>query len=186
MTDDRDENDGRYVFSGYNDNMIDEYSLMNSKLYADGAFTKEYQFGVYTYLYTDLPIISGFIRIPFFSKTRKMYEFRNINTYSYSDDNLYKDYDYDLLPKDMIDGNSIISVVSSYPAHLQSNYIDGYSLESDFNYGLKPGPTSYLQTDSSKRELYKYYIGPGDMKHLGHFQMYGNYLCGHSYDWSAY
>ena len=39
--------------------------------------TKIYQYGVYTYMYVDLPVISSFIKIPYFAKTKKMFEFRN-------------------------------------------------------------------------------------------------------------
>ena len=42
---------------------------------SDGTYCKmssEYQYGVYTYMYTDLPIVSGFLRIPVYNKTKKM------------------------------------------------------------------------------------------------------------------
>ena len=41
---------------------------------------------IYTYMYVDLPVISSLIRIPFFSKTSIMYEFRN---FSYRYDSEY-------------------------------------------------------------------------------------------------
>ena len=40
--------------------------------------TKYYQYGVYTYMYVDLPVVSGMLRIPLFSKTNIMYEFRDL------------------------------------------------------------------------------------------------------------
>jgi hypothetical protein len=40
--------------------------------------TKNYQYGIYTYMYIDLPVISSIIRIPFFAKTDIMYEFRDL------------------------------------------------------------------------------------------------------------
>lgn len=43
------------------------------------ATNKHYQYGVYTYMYVDLPAISQLLKIPFFSKTNIMYEFRNFH-----------------------------------------------------------------------------------------------------------
>lgn len=48
--------------------------------------TKHYQYGVYTYMYVDLPIVSSMIRLPFYSKTNVMYEFRDL---SVSAENVY-------------------------------------------------------------------------------------------------
>lgn len=38
---------------------------------------KHYQYGIYTYMYVDMPVISQVLRIPFVSRTSTMYEFRN-------------------------------------------------------------------------------------------------------------
>ena len=44
----------------------------------DGCATnKHYQYGIYTYMYVDMPIISNILRVPFFARTSTMYEFRN-------------------------------------------------------------------------------------------------------------
>lgn len=40
--------------------------------------TQNYQYGIYTYMYIDLPVLSSMIRIPFFAKTDIMYEFRDL------------------------------------------------------------------------------------------------------------
>ena len=40
--------------------------------------TRTYQYGIYTYMYFDIPVISKLAKIPFFSKTDIMYEFRNL------------------------------------------------------------------------------------------------------------
>lgn len=62
----------------------DEYKKMNSTYKCetiDGknycTTNKHYQYGIYTYMYVELPVISSLIRIPFYSKTSIMYEFRN-------------------------------------------------------------------------------------------------------------
>ena len=50
----------------------DKYKTMNSTYTCNYYYctnTKKYQYGVYTYMYIDLPIVSQMIRIPFFSKT---------------------------------------------------------------------------------------------------------------------
>lgn len=65
------------------------YEAMNStyKCDANGCVTnKHYQYGIYTYMYVELPVVSSLIRIPFFSKTSIMYEFRNI----YAEDSINK------------------------------------------------------------------------------------------------
>lgn len=67
-------------------NIKQTYSSMNSQLSCidlegEGVkcvSTKSYQYGVYTYMYVDLPVVSSLIRIPFFSKTKELHEFRNL------------------------------------------------------------------------------------------------------------
>lgn len=65
-------------------NLVYDDEPMNSSYICenkDGVYAcatnKHYQYGIYTYMYVELPVISGLIRIPFFSKTSTMYEFRN-------------------------------------------------------------------------------------------------------------
>ena len=58
----------------------ERYKNMNSTYQCNEngcATNKHYQYGVYTYMYVDAPVISSVIRLPFFSKTDIMYEFRN-------------------------------------------------------------------------------------------------------------
>ncbi len=53
---------------------------MNSVYQCDSngcATNKHYQYGIYTYMYVEMPVISSILKIPFFSKTSTMYEFRN-------------------------------------------------------------------------------------------------------------
>lgn len=72
----------KYVEVGRNNkNYSDDYKEMNSMYKCDQYHcqnTKKYQYGVYTYMYVDLPVVSSLLKIPFFSKTRIMYEFRDI------------------------------------------------------------------------------------------------------------
>lgn len=82
-----------------------QYANMNSTYKCDykGCVTnKKYQYGIYTYMYTELPVIQNLIRIPLFAKTSIMYEFRDFYVFTNSDnekryvdtssfyDNLYK------------------------------------------------------------------------------------------------
>ena len=72
-------NSDAYRYS--DDYSAEKFKVMNSTYECDEtngcATNKHYQYGVYTYMYVELPVISSLIRIPFFSKTSIMYEFRN-------------------------------------------------------------------------------------------------------------
>lgn len=70
---------------------------MNGKYDGNGNMTKRYQYGVYTYMYVDMPVISGMLKIPFFAKTRTMYDFRDMYiSRSYGENgNKFPDVAYD-------------------------------------------------------------------------------------------
>lgn len=69
----------------------EKYKIMNSTYKCDstnGCVTnKHYQYGIYTYMYVDFPIFSKLIKVPLFSKTSILYEFRNF----YVDEGKYMD-----------------------------------------------------------------------------------------------
>lgn len=68
---------------------------------------KHYQYGVYTYMYVELPVVSNLIRLSFFSKTNPMYEFRNFYVESTEDDTHYIDVETafpNTYKKEKIDG----------------------------------------------------------------------------------
>lgn len=104
------------------------YEKMNSSYKCDskGCTTnRHYQYGVYTYMYVDLPVISSLIRIPFFSKTSIMYEFRNfyLNDDSYEDEGKYYEkyrdtyieaYYNGLYSKEIIDNKIYVNDASNY------------------------------------------------------------------------
>lgn len=54
---------------------------MNSSYICDGTngctTNKHYQYGIYTYMYVDVPVVSSLIKMSFFSRTSIMYEYRN-------------------------------------------------------------------------------------------------------------
>lgn len=70
-----------YDDENYTYNYTDEeYTPMNSSYKCNGngcTTNKHYQYGIYTYMYVEMPVISQLLRLSFFSKTNTMYEFRN-------------------------------------------------------------------------------------------------------------
>ena len=106
-----------------------KYSFMNSQIFnkcnEHQCSTKHYQYGVYTYMYVDLPVVSGLIRIPFFSKTRILYEFRNLryggtkNGVQQYDSNYITD---DYIKEKGIDINSQLVNISDFASYIQAQY----------------------------------------------------------------
>lgn len=64
----------------FNGNLVYEDEKMSSTYICDKngcATNKHYQYGIYTYMYVDLPVVANIIKIPFFAKTSIMYDYRN-------------------------------------------------------------------------------------------------------------
>lgn len=116
--------DKNYVVVAYNldyDGFYDDFSnwnehdkymfsfIENSRGISNGYgnYTKRYQYGVYTYMYVDLPVISKLIRLSYFSKTKEMTEFRNL----YRKDSTYTDLNF--IPDEKIDYEDGLSVLTS-------------------------------------------------------------------------
>ncbi len=57
-------------------NSSDYDNLGYSVVYYRLDNSREYQYGVYTYMYIDLPVVNRILRIPVFGKTKILYEFR--------------------------------------------------------------------------------------------------------------
>lgn len=93
--------------------------------------TKHYQYGVYTYMYVDLPVVSNMIRIPFYSKTNVMYEFRDLDIYVGT-----KVYDTRLIPKDDNGNNMNFLKIST---QILSDYVES-----------SVGKASYFQNINSE------------------------------------
>ena len=81
--------------------------------------TKNYQYGIYTYMYVELPVVSNILRIPFFAKTDIMYEFRDLNYYDYSE----IVYDERRIPKEY---NKILDTqnIFNYSNELSNSYAE--------------------------------------------------------------
>lgn len=90
--------------SGYT-TYVDDESFDSSIIRCDSDNNCEmlytYQYGVYTYMYTDLPLVSGLLRIPVFSKTAQLYDFRNLTS-----DGKFFIFDADSFPSYIADAMS--------------------------------------------------------------------------------
>lgn len=106
---------------------IGGYTILNEANSFDGSVIRcdgdnncqmlyTYQYGVYTYMYTNLPVVSGLLRIPVFSKTAQLHDFRNLTS-----DGLYI-YDVDSIPKTFIDDSSdFLGAVYKYATQIKDN-----------------------------------------------------------------
>ena len=177
---------GSYAVVSYNlDNNSGEYAFgndMNSSV-SDSSYTKKYQYGVYTYMYIDAPIISEIIRIPIFTKTKQMHEFRNLKIVSRSDDNI-KFIDLDIIPADILSDSRLSE--SEYSDKLSEYMLENYTrslAKKEYIHGYNPDLVSdnYIY---DMREAFKYLDntarGAQSLKALG------QHYCGYVIDWSKF
>lgn len=71
---------------------------LNSSYKCDGTngactTNKHYQYGVYTYMYVDFPIVSNILKLSVFGKSDILYEFRNFYVYSKNGKKIITDVD---------------------------------------------------------------------------------------------
>ena len=128
------DNDGKETnapINGIYANGDEMNSLASTDVNYYDVSTKHYQYGVYTYMYVDLPVIASMIKIPFYSKTNVMYEFRDLNAYSET-----KVYDSRMVPKDE-EGNNINLL--KIPTQIMSDYVNS-----------SVGKASYFQNINSE------------------------------------
>lgn len=141
-----------------------------SSISCDGnmcTMSSKYQYGVYTYMYIDLPIVSGLVRIPIFNKTRVMIDQRSLSSVK-SGGKTYV-FDRDVLPYEYINNYSEYYV--NYAEEKEeigkeidissaTNYIDAIKLFSQKildNYNTKSN--SKIDSDYYNEELKKYGYG---------------------------
>lgn len=144
--------DGYYYdyddFMEHDNNM---FSYIEDSLgYSDGLgnYTKKYQYGVYTYMYVDLPIISNFIRLSYFSKTKEMVEYRNLYRFA----NSYVDLDF--IPSDKLTQSSYVGIsmdISSFTNELMQ-YKSDQLLKEDLS--LDGETWSEIKKDSRRMAQY--------------------------------
>ena len=134
---------------------------MNSKIYScdsnnDCNSTKRYQYGVYTYMYVDLPIISSIARIPFYSKTREMYEFRDLVKGKTEEDKIIA-YDINTVPQGFIDQNSDVDIF--YNKELASVMLYYFNMVSNAGFDsdeiIEEKEIEYLFDYTNLREKFK-------------------------------
>lgn len=192
------EENGNYAVVSYNVDVGNDKYVYGDKMDASGLgiiFTKEYQYGVYTYMYIDLPIVSQLVRIPFFSKTNVLHDFRNIRSYYYnktdSDGNTTVDtlyYDYDFFPNAILKGNIDYDGVCKENNPLCQNKIyahlllEGYTSSHLSN--NENGKIVSAGIDYSIRDSFRYSIGDADDAQS--VLTTGRRKCGFSMDWSKY
>ena len=105
-----------------------------------------YQYGVYTYMYTDLPVVSGLLRIPVYSKTKPLHDYRNLAVDKTTDEggnDTYIFYDLDSFPDIfLVADQSLKDIASDYANHIfydnydSANDTNGMYM-SDFGHGIK-------------------------------------------------
>lgn len=61
----------------YNEDMNSTYKCEEKNGINYCTTNKHYQYGIYTYMYVELPVVSSLLKLSYFSKTNPMYEFRN-------------------------------------------------------------------------------------------------------------
>ena len=140
---------------------------------SDGTYCKmssEYQYGVYTYMYTDLPIVSGFLRIPVYNKTKKMQDQRNLvgdlNLNVKSNEGYYI-YDYDIFPSRYTDPDSefykngillfkfYAQLISQNYTNRDVSYFDDYNdVLEKYGHGVRTD-LDYLKYNGKLRELFR-------------------------------
>jgi len=183
-----DEENGNYAVVAYNlDYKSGTYAFddnMNSSVSSDG-YTKSYQYGVYTYMYVDLPVVSSIIRIPVFSKTKELHEFRDLVSVK-SVSNADFVIDAGILPysiSSMLDYETYEKVKGTFSFQLQQNLADKVA-GNPYKYGANPdeyGNGRKVSDILDLREAYKYYDASGQ-----NILTEGRHACGTTVDWSVF
>ena len=210
-----------YNNEGLSDNLgIGSYAFddnFNSKVKCDDSgkclHTTEYQYGVVTYMYVDLPVVSSLLKLSYFSKTREMHEFRDLVKtqvgFEKTDKNTgskyfkYRDVtlDYNYLPTDVsimqeadgIDGPDadtkfqMFGPVTIYANRVLNNTLQKYVNEDVFVFGYDPSIYGNGMRPSSvynMRDAYRYYRTT--QVEAQEFFKSGRYGCGYEFDWSVY
>lgn len=173
-----DYNGGNYmeVYTSLGSETEDEqYKKMNTKYGIDekGNYvnTKKYQYGVFTYMYIDLPIVSNLLKLSVYSKSDIMHEFRDI-----IDNNKKNGFDEKLIPQNIRNSNSAIFFIDKFGHQLLNEYADAQTATSDPEYNA--------------REIYQYHP-TGDFEKVlasdsGYVQGGFKHYCGYTIDYSKF
>lgn len=155
-------------------NMNSQVVCKDSSNVNDCQNTKKYQYGVYTYMYVDLPVVSSMLRIPFFAKTTEMHEFRNLLA---PNDTVV--YDSNFIPENIKKS----SIITSFPynQYFSQNML---TLAGD----LMAGIDNQSNPEGNAREHVQYAFLDGNIdQRVSQFVSNGyRFDCGFTIDYSKY
>lgn len=200
-------------------------ALSSDTAYYDGAsslcmsgaayckMTKKYQYGVYTYMYVNLPVVSSLIKIPIYNKTRIMYDQRRLFTQKIGTEYPFV-FDLDVLPlKYSQDYNKYYDIYLKkkektdvdFEASSSYNYFDAIRLFASqkvkenyakrnsgviytdellkYGYGMH-SDDEYLNPDYNLREFFK--LSEAEVTNGTLLQQIGKKVCGTVVDWSLF
>lgn len=156
---DNDENGNYAVVSynlDYNDGSYAYGEVMNSKVSTDGSYTERYQYGVYTYMYVDLPVVSQILRIPFYSKTKVLHEFRHLVK-----TDLFGTYDLNIIPSDIKGDFSVTQYTTEFSKRGLKNY-QRKKMQNKYLYGYDPDIWGHgkniIDSNYDLRDAFRYYF----------------------------
>lgn len=172
-------------------------------------YTSKYGYGVYTYMYTQLPVVSNFLKIPIYFKTRDMIDQRNLTTTVKDGEPIV--FNFDVIPKlYLLSEADYSSVFSSFSDQVDKYYIDRYSgqhyagyLLETYGYGFRRNNDVYDEDEPltinsvfkyDLRDLFKWAnssYSSGKNSSIQVFNAtsllkYYKNSCGYQVDWSLY
>lgn len=182
-----------YAVVSYNlDDKGTEYinnDVMNSaytcKEYGYCTNTKKYQYGVFTYMYVDLPVVSSLLKLSVFSKTSVMHEFRDIYI---TENTPYEPYDKRFLPDYILSDNESYAGYPYTKAYLFSEKIaeEMANRAAGSGVGLDVTDIEYSARLAFQHDPAGNFpkIEPNDVATV--LGGYNEHKCGYTYDYSKY
>lgn len=203
-------NDGDYAFAFTDkDKENDEFYKMNSKVSSvDNSATRLYQYGVYTYMYVDLPVVSQLLKLSFFSKTKILYEFRDLRSTTLTTYVSEEDYeseenltipqnktkqgsvDYNFIPSDIVESDIDKKEYNIVFANRgQQNYTNKLN-KKGYAYGYDPslgwGDGEKLYDEYNLRDAFRYYFVTSNSNYQAMLGQGRLYCGGYKIDWSVF
>lgn len=176
---------------------LEDSNNMSAHVGSDN-YTHRYQFGVYTYMYIDIPVLSQLFKMTVHTKTRELYEFRNlVNAELYVKDGRSVVYagraniDLNMIPKDIRDDDSISQ--NDYTKIMTERLLANYTWRDvahrdDYAYGFSPAMYGYglafAEEKFNAREAFRY--SNLSIDSLTYYMNNGELECGYVTDWSLF
>lgn len=169
-------------------------------------FTAKYGYGIYTYMYTELPVVSKFLKIPIYFKTKRMIEQRNLTV-----GNGFV-YDFDIVPKlYWLSETTPDAIFKDFAEKTQEYYVDrmvahrkdaGYLLNV-YGYGVRKNSDIYNPDETltlssiyklDLRDLFRWANSSNSSGNYSSIivdnrttlQLHYKNACGYQVDWSLY